>query len=105
MGAFAAEWAGEFAVVTVFLVAALRHGVVFNTLFAESVQAVKTARHLVRLQADLADEELIVDLLCQARSRAGCHLEVASRSVFGGRTNVTGERAGRASGQAVALMK
>ena len=66
--AFAAERAGELAVVAVLLVGAFGLHVVLDALLAEGVEAVETLGTLVALQADLADQELVVDLLRELTS-------------------------------------
>ena len=72
---------------------------VLNALFTEGVQTVETTWCLVGLQADLTDEEFIVDLLGELGSRSG-HLKV----LLGRGCRVTGERTGGAVvGQAGSL--
>ena len=63
LGALPAERAREFPVVAVLLVCAFGHHVVVDALFAKCVEAVEAFGVLVALEADLAGEELFVDLL------------------------------------------
>ena len=60
---FAAQRARELAVVAVLLVSRLRHDMVLDAFLTECVEAIETLGVLVDLQADLTNQELIVDLL------------------------------------------
>jgi len=60
----------ELSIVGVLLVGRLRVNVVVDALFAERVQARQTLGVAVRVEADLADEKLVVDFLREAHSAA-----------------------------------
>src|SRR6218665_3069454 len=71
LGPFPAERAREFPVVAVFLVGRFGVDVAIDALFAEGVPTVKALGVLVALEANLADEEFVVDLLGKLGTRTG----------------------------------
>jgi len=72
LGPLATQRTSELPVVCVLLVGGLSRHVTLNTVLTERVEARQALGTLVRLETDLADEELFVDLLGQASAkRAG----------------------------------
>ena len=64
-----------------------------DALLTEGVETLETLGVLVALQADLADKELVVNLLRQLRARGSGHREAWSRAPR--REMGRGQRAGR----------
>ena len=80
LGPLSTQRTREFPVIAVLFVGWLRVDVVFDASLAESVKAVETLGVLVAVEADLADEELVVDLLSQFVRRGGGHRDAAARN-------------------------
>ena len=87
--ALAAQRARELAIVGVLLVRRLGAHVALDAVLAERVQTAEALGTPVRLEADLADEELVVDLLCQAsaeRTRRRNHEQLVTKRLSSRRT-------------------
>ena len=69
LSSFATQGTSELSIIAVLLVRRLRVDVALNALLTEGVQTLETLGVLVPLQADLADEELVVNLLGQFAPR------------------------------------